>query len=221
VPSFLDQLIKTLQVEQTSDPLRSRRISGPAGGGPAVSEIAATAALDGREFSQQGWSVEQVVHHYGDLCQAITDLAFDRNELIEIDEFRTLNRCLDNGIADAVTEFSFQRSSLLQSGAVDALNERLGFLAHELRNHIHTATFAVIAIKAGHVWLDRRDGSRTGPRLDWDARSHLSIPRRRSGSSRDGPAAPTDLPRRFHHGHRDICVARGTVARVQVLRRCC
>ena len=67
VPSFLDQLIRTLQMEQTAQPLQSRKISGPAGGGPAVSEIAATAVLDGREFSRQGWSVEQVVHHYGDL----------------------------------------------------------------------------------------------------------------------------------------------------------
>ena len=33
IPRFLDQLIKTLQVEQTSEPMRSRRVSGPAGGG--------------------------------------------------------------------------------------------------------------------------------------------------------------------------------------------
>lgn len=140
-------------MEQTPEPLQSRRISGPSGGGPAASEIAATAVLDGREFSRRGWSVEQVVHHYGDLCQAITDLAFERNEPISTDEFRTLNRCLDNGIADAVTEFSFQRSALLQSSAVHALSERLGFLAHELRNQIQTATNAVAAIKAGHVGL--------------------------------------------------------------------
>jgi signal transduction histidine kinase len=159
VPSFLDQLIRTLQMEQTAEPLQSRKISGPAGGGPAVSEIAATAVLDGREFSRQGWSVEQVVHHYGDLCQAITDLAFERKEPIDTDEFRTLNRCLDNGIADAVTEFSFQRSALLQSSAVHALNERLGYLAHELRNHIHTATFAIRAIKAGHVGLSGATGA--------------------------------------------------------------
>jgi hypothetical protein len=30
---FLDQLIKTLQVERTSDPMRSREVSGPTGGG--------------------------------------------------------------------------------------------------------------------------------------------------------------------------------------------
>jgi signal transduction histidine kinase len=151
IPRFLDQLIKTLEVEQTSEPMRSRRVSGPVGGGAVVSEIAATAALHGRELSEQGFTVDQVVHDYGDLCQAITDLAFERGVAIEIDEFRTLNRCLDNGIADAVTEYAFQRNFLVESNGVKALNERLGSLAHDLRNLVHTATLAVMAIKAGNV----------------------------------------------------------------------
>jgi signal transduction histidine kinase len=159
IPAFLDQLIKTLEVEQTSEPMRSRRVSGPSGGGPAVSEIGATATLHGRELSLQGFTVEQVVHDYGDLCQAITDLAFERGAPIEIDEFRTLNRCLDNGIADAVTEYAFQRNSLVENSEVKALNERLGFLAHELRNHLHIATLAVTAIKIGNVGISGATGS--------------------------------------------------------------
>lgn len=151
IPLFLDQLIKTLQVEQTSDPMRSRMVSGPAGGGPVLSEMGATAALHGRELMQQGFTVDQVVHDYGDLCQAITDLAFERKASIEIDEFRTLNRCLDNGIADAVTEYSYQRYAVVANDGAQALNERLGFLAHELRNLIHTATLAFTSIKAGNV----------------------------------------------------------------------
>ncbi len=162
IPRFLDQLIDTLQVEQTSDPMRSRRISGPSGGGPAASEIAVTAALHGRELSERGFTVDQVVHDYGDLCQAITDLATERSVQIEIDEFRTLNRCLDNGIADAVTEYVFQRDGLLETRSVRALNEQLGYLAHELRNLVHTATLAVIAIKAGNVGT----GGATGALLD-------------------------------------------------------
>jgi len=159
IPAFLDQLIKTLRVEQTSEPLRSRKVSGPSGGGPIESEIGATATLHGRELSLQGFTVEQVVHDYGDLCQAITDLAFERSAVIEIDEFRTLNRCLDNGIADAVTEYAFQRSSLAENDGVRALNERLGFLAHELRNQLHVATLAVTAIKAGNVGLTGATGA--------------------------------------------------------------
>jgi signal transduction histidine kinase len=159
IPAFLDQLIKTLEVEQTSEPLRSRKVSGPSGGGPAVSEIGATATLHGRELSLQGFTLEQVVHDYGDLCQAITDLAFESGSPIEIDEFRTLNRCLDNGIADAVTEYAFQRNCQVENNEVRALNERLGFLAHELRNHLHIATLAVTAIKAGNVGISGATGS--------------------------------------------------------------
>lgn len=159
IPSFLDQLIKTLQVEQTSDPMLSRKVSGPSGGGLVASEIGTTASLHGRELSQQGFTVDQVVHDYGDLCQAITDLAFERGADIKTDEFRTLNRCLDNGIADAVTEYAFQRTALLEDSGVKALNERLGFLAHELRNHVQTATLALTAIKAGNVGLTGATGA--------------------------------------------------------------
>jgi signal transduction histidine kinase len=160
IPLFLDQLIKTLEVEQTSDPMLSRKVSGPAGGGsPVLSEMGATAALHGRELLQQGFTVDQVVHDYGDLCQAITDLAFELKAPIETDEFRTLNRCLDNGIADAVTEYSYQRYSVLANDGVQALNERLGFLAHELRNLLHTATLAFTAIKLGNVGVHGATGA--------------------------------------------------------------
>jgi signal transduction histidine kinase len=160
IPLFLDQLIKTLQVEQTSEPMRSREVSGPAGGGgPVLSEMGAAAALHGRELLQQGFTVDQVVHDYGDLCQAITDLAFERKAPIEIDEFRTMNRCLDNGIAGAVTEYAYQRYSVGTNNGVQALNERLGFLAHELRNLIHTGTLAFTAIKAGNVGVNGATGA--------------------------------------------------------------
>ncbi len=37
-----------------------------------------------------GFSVDQVVHDYGDLCQAITDLAVERDAPFSVDQFRTL-----------------------------------------------------------------------------------------------------------------------------------
>jgi signal transduction histidine kinase len=152
IPLFLDQLIKTLEIEQTSEPMRSRKVSGSGGGGkPVASEMGETAARHGRELLQSGFTVEQVVHDYGDLCQAITDLAYERDAVIETDEFRTLNRCLDNAIANAVTEFSYQRDSVLADTHAHAWNERLGFFAHEVRNLIHTATLSLAAIKAGNV----------------------------------------------------------------------
>ena len=109
IPLFLDQLISTLRIEQTPTPMDSRRVSGPAGGGATLSEVSVAAAQHGKDLLALGLTVDQVVHDYGDLCQSITDLAVERNAPFAVDEFRTLNRCLDNAISDAVTKFSFQR----------------------------------------------------------------------------------------------------------------
>ena len=49
--------------------------------------------------------LDEVVHEYGDVCQAITELAGERDQDISVGEFRIFNRCLDNAIADAVTSF--------------------------------------------------------------------------------------------------------------------
>ena len=160
---FLDQLTRTLQIEQTNTPLRSRTVSGPSGGeNPDFSEMGTSAAKHGRELMQEGVTIDQVVHDYGDLCQAITDLAFERNIPIEVDEFRTFNRCLDNAIAGAVSAYSTIRESLLSSQGIEELDERIGTIAHKLRNEIHTATLALSAIRAGRVGL----GGATGAVLD-------------------------------------------------------
>ena len=74
----VDQLAKTLRIEQASEPLLSRKVFGPAGGGkPVLSEIGGTAAQHGRELLRHGFTVDQVVHDYGDLCQVITELALN------------------------------------------------------------------------------------------------------------------------------------------------
>jgi hypothetical protein len=66
-----------------------------------------SAATHATNLLALGSTVDQVVHDFGDLCQAITDLAFEPDAPFSVDEFRTLNRCLDNAIADALTEFRF------------------------------------------------------------------------------------------------------------------
>ena len=159
VPTFLDQLIKTLRIEQSSDSTDSREISGLSSGVPSLSEIGQSAAHHGRTLLALGFSVDQVVHDYGDLCQAITDLAFERDAPFLVDEFRTLNRCLDNAIADAVTEFSYQRDLALRGEKRVEVNERLGFFAHELRNLLGTANLASAATQTGGLSLSGATGS--------------------------------------------------------------
>jgi signal transduction histidine kinase len=159
IPMFLDQLIRTLLTEQSNKPLDSLKISGPSGGGAALSEVQTSAAQHGRALLYLGFSVDQVVHDYGDLCQAITDLAFERDAPFQVDEFRTLNRCLDNAIADAVTEFSYQRDSEIEAKRNTEAAEKLGYLAHELRNSLGSATLAFSAAKAGNLPLTGATGA--------------------------------------------------------------
>ena len=159
IPLFLNQLIRTLQIEQTANPMDSRRVSGPSGGGAALSEVSVSAAQHGKDLLDLGLTVDQVVHDYGDLCQSITDLAVERDAPFEVDEFRTLNRCLDNAISDAVTEFSFQRDLLVADSSALESNKRMGFFAHELRNLLGTASLAFSAAKAGNLNLNGATGS--------------------------------------------------------------
>ena len=142
IPLFLDQLISTLRSELNAPREGSSQL-------PA--EIGTTAGKHGNELLRQGFTVDQVVHDYGDLCQSVTELAAEKNAPVTVDEFRTFNRCLDNAIADAVSEFGRQRDQVIAAQGTQAMNERLGFLAHELRNLLNTALLAFEAIKGGNV----------------------------------------------------------------------
>lgn len=158
VPLFLDQLIATLHAEQASGAIAGADSTAPDGGRSSSFEGVA-ASKHGRELSQRGLTVDQVVHDYGDLCQAITGLAFELDAPITTREFKTLNLALDNGIADAVTEFSFQRDRISGDRESQALNQRIGFLAHDLRDHLSTATYAIRLIKSGKVTMDGATGA--------------------------------------------------------------
>jgi signal transduction histidine kinase len=161
IPIFLNQIIKTLRLEETSDTAGSTRVSGAPDptGVPGKSEIGASAAQHGDELHRQGFTVDQVVHDYGDLCQAVTDLAVEEGTPITPNEFRTLNRCLDNAIADAVSEFGAQREHTITARATQDTNERLGFLAHELRGKLNAARLALDAIKMGSVGIAGATGA--------------------------------------------------------------
>jgi len=156
IPIFLDQLIETLTIERACAPLQEQM--SPDAPRSSVSEIGSMAALHGRDLLERGFTLEQVVRDYGDVCQAVTNLAYKTGTSIEVDEFRTFNRCLDNAIAGAVTEYAFRQAAVTTEDGFQALNSRLGPLAHELRNFLHIATYAVKAIKAGKVGMSGATG---------------------------------------------------------------
>ena len=169
VPLFLDQLVKTLRLEQRATPLDGREVSGPAGGALTMSEVGISAAQHGSELLALGFSVNEVVHAYGDLCQAVTDLAYEHDIRFETDEVRTLNRCLDTAIAEAVTEFTYQQGNAVKAEYVLEANQHFGTFIHEMRNALQMATFAFDAAKSESLNLSGATGAileRSLTRLD-------------------------------------------------------
>lgn len=147
VPLFLQQLGDTL-----------RREHAGAGTDFANSSISRAAALHGTELLLRGYSVDQVVRDYGDVCQAITELAVEQKVAITTDEFRILNRCLDDAIADAVTAFGDARQDTVQDEALD-LHRRLDAYAREQRRLLNVAIHACAAIKTGSVGMAGATGT--------------------------------------------------------------
>ena len=160
IPMVLEQLTNTLEAEGEGDDAEGVRISGPAGGDASeLYQIGVTATAHGRNLLALGYTVNQLVHDYGDVCQSITDLAVERDAPFTVSQFRTLNRCLDNAIADAVTAFSEQRDETLSQLRSADENERLGTLVHELRNYLQTAMLGFTALESGTVPISGSTGA--------------------------------------------------------------
>ena len=154
VPLFMQQLVETLRREQLT-PIRETAEPEPT---PARTEIGRAAALHGAELLRLGFSVDQVVHDYGDVCQTVTSMAVEQNAPISTDEFRTLNRCLDNAIADAVASFGVARQSLVNDQA-ETLHNRLRIFTDEHRPLVEVAIQSFSAIKMGKVGVTGATGT--------------------------------------------------------------
>jgi signal transduction histidine kinase len=142
VPVFLDQLGNALRLGETTSP-----------------EIGESAIRHGHDLLRQGFTVSQVVHDYGDVCQTITELAVELHAPISTEDFRILNRCLDDAIAGAVTEYGRERTQSGIDGESARGSERLGYFAHELRNLMHTALMAFEVLKTGNVGVGGSTGT--------------------------------------------------------------
>src|SRR5437763_393244 len=96
LPIFFDQLCAALRRGSNKEEVNR-------------DEIRESAAQHGKDLFDRGLTVAQVVLDYGDLCQVVTSLAVEQSAAIDPVDFRTLNMCLDDAIAGAVTEHGRQR----------------------------------------------------------------------------------------------------------------
>ncbi len=141
VPLFLSQLVSALRAEQESEPAQGT-LPHP----PENDSIAQSATLHGQTLRRLGFTIEQVVHDYGDVCQAVTELAVEHVATVTTAEFHTLNRCLDNAIAGAVTSWTQERDTSQLQGAA-----RRELCRGELLDLVDTASVSFGLLCEGHV----------------------------------------------------------------------
>ena len=148
VPLFLTQLSEKLRLESIGE----AHSSGAIGAG---------ATRHGRDLLALGFNVSQVVHDYGDICQAITEIAIEQNAPITAEEFKTLKGCLDTAIAEAVTDHARITAESRSSEEF----ERSAHIAHETRDLLNSAVLAYQVLKQGTVALDGSTGAVLGRSL--------------------------------------------------------
>jgi signal transduction histidine kinase len=149
IPLFLGQLVQALA---PNAPLEGLHLVGARDEHRAITD---SATLHGHELLRNGFSVAQVVHGYGDVCQVVTEMAGETSAAISAAEFQVFNRCLDDAIAGAVTAYGLQRErDLVYEGS-----ERLGEFAHEVRNLLSIAILSFDIIKKGMVGLGGSTGA--------------------------------------------------------------
>jgi hypothetical protein len=149
VPLFLQQLVETLRLHKNPTEL------GPT---PVVTAISRTAGRHGFDLLLQGYSIEQVVRDYGDVCQAVTELASEQSQSISTDEFHIFNRCLDDAIAEAVTAFGRVRKGIIDVQA-ETLQQRLSAYSDQHHQLVGVALHALVAINTGQVGLKGSTGT--------------------------------------------------------------
>jgi signal transduction histidine kinase len=127
---------------------------GPTLSAQNLAQITATAGRNGAKMMRGGHPVGDVVQSYGDVCQAVTSLAAEEREPISAADFHVFNRCLDDAIGHAVSAYV----RVTEETRSTAELHRLGYAAHELRDHLQTALLALQSLKLSGASVDGLPG---------------------------------------------------------------
>jgi len=136
---FLAEIIETVQRREDGVP--------PSALGRSAEPIGAHQQRAGAPIDLVAWSL-------GSISDAMGELAADEGLTFAADEYHAFNRCLDAGTAVALERY--------WSGAMERIEhadaERLGGLAHELRNALGTARMAFTLLQRGQVGVHSATG---------------------------------------------------------------
>ncbi len=150
LPAFLDETVAALKADaglEALSPLPGRSF---------------TAIELADQRANLGLDIEVLTRGFGLLCDSVAGLADEQSVTIPPREFQILNRCIDAGIATAISAF-LER----QLGDQERLNaERVGSIAHELRNSLASTMMAFSILRDGQVGISSRTGDVMARGLD-------------------------------------------------------
>ena len=101
-------------------------------------EVSPNAEEHGVQRLRLGFDIAEVVREYGLLHEAVLDLVAEAEIVVGERDAKVLASALNKGTRDAVVEYQAARDAELQRQSA----EHIGFIAHEVRNSLASATMA-------------------------------------------------------------------------------
>jgi signal transduction histidine kinase len=141
IPRFIDELIGALHPDALS-----------------LASLGEDAVEHGTQRLNLGFNVAEVVREYGTLHRCIIEIADEGGLSIERDAQTVIARWLNQGLANAVSQYVTERDMEQQREA----SEHLGIIAHEIRTPLSSARVACDLLKKGEL----AGGGRTVELLD-------------------------------------------------------
>ncbi len=141
IPRFIDELIGALHPDALS-----------------LTSLGENAVEHGAQRLNLGFNVAEVVREYGTLHRCIIEIAGEGGLSIARDEQTVIARWLNQGLANAVSQYVTERDMEQQREA----SEYLGIIAHEIRTPLSSARVAFDLLQKG----DRAGGSRADELLE-------------------------------------------------------
>jgi len=117
-----------------------------------------TAARHGRRRQACGDTIETIARDLGAISDAVGELAGQACLSFGAREVQVFNQCLDTAIGTAIEQYWTDARAKLEH----ATTERVGQLAHELRNALASARMAFSVLKRGEKDIDSRTGDILG-----------------------------------------------------------
>lgn len=140
VPAFVDEVIRALRHDDGEADVSSL---------PGKSPVAVDIAVQRLE---RGFPIAELAMTFGAVSASVGALGRLHGTTFESGEYEVFDACVDTAVATAVEEYA----SRTRIDEAYAATERIGFLAHELRNALSTATMAFRVLRENRLPVSGR-----------------------------------------------------------------